>query len=181
MLTTSIKEASQHLHDCLERRTVMSVFSNQAHIDKHDYQLALVGLYGAIQPLEKYCAEHHFDELPPYVDAHHTVLLEDINILTSDLPEANDFYGQTRSLEKRLAAQYILEGSSLGAKVISSNLDRYNKNLPKMYFIQLAKNTKNRWDSFCHTVNALESINEAVVIKHVLDIYHILIQRLSRG
>jgi len=126
-----LKQNTQPLHQALER-TSMSRLLMSPTLDRATYARILYGFYGAFTSLEffltKVATLIKTDELEGLIDLRAPLALEDIRDLTGTfdaaLPLDKPFTKLDYSIPAALGVLYVLEGSKLGGKVISRQIQR---------------------------------------------------------
>lgn len=127
MLTEVLKSETKTAHTDLEGRMIPSIKSIQTH---EDYRRLLEMMYGFYQPLEEKIDAYINDEsMPGYQDRRKaSLLVEDIAALNNNVaarPEklcAN--LPEITSYAHALGAMYVLEGSTLGGKIIAGMVQK---------------------------------------------------------
>lgn len=161
MLAESLKKYTSEVHSELEQRLLAHIHAVQT---AQHYGWLLTLMYGYYAALEK-DLERFSEVLPDYRDRRKSdYILQDLNTLqysTEGLPVCRDI-PTISSLPAALGAMYVLEGSTLGGKVISKLL---KKRLPSLegstnFFEGYGEKTGDMWQKFrAHLVATVQEQN----------------------
>ncbi|MXV51103.1 hypothetical protein GS399_08985 [Pedobacter sp. HMF7647] len=151
MLSAQLKEFTETEHQSLEKALVRRI---KAIEEEEDYLLIIKNFLGYLKPIELLTDKSvDLHRMPDYPHRRKTALLEDdlaklsrgafteLTVCTK-LPEISTH-------EQCLGALYVLEGSTLGGKVISKMIvDKLGSNRGTAFFNSYGENTFHMWNSF---------------------------------
>jgi heme oxygenase len=127
MLTEVLKSETKTAHTNLEGRMIPSIKAIQTH---EDYRRLLEMMYGFYQPLEdRIDAYINDDIMPGYNERRKAALLaQDMAVLNSSVPATPERLcadlPEISSYAQALGAMYVLEGSTLGGKIIAGMVQK---------------------------------------------------------
>lgn len=162
MILQRIKEETALAHTQLEQSPLLSHFG-QKTIDRSTYLCILEKFYGFWQPIEqgldKFPLMHSY--LPDYQERKKaTLLLNDLSTLHqrsiegSEIPSCQDL-PLLENTHHAIGCLYVLEGSTLGARIISKilqdKLQVYSHN-GASYFNGYGADTGDKWKKFCQAL-----------------------------
>jgi heme oxygenase len=166
MILENIKIQTLENHKLLEKSQLMLPIMNGTLVLKN-YLRILNIFYGYFSPLERTIEK--FKDMETYLPDFHTrrksdLLLADLNLLTQlpnisvckDLP-------QISSLSQAFGCLYVMEGSTLGGRVISGIVnDRLNINASTgaSFFNGYGADTGNKWKKFQEALSAYSNDNQ---------------------
>ena len=149
MLLEQIRQATAANHEKLENQLIPFLHSMQA---KDEYSLLLQSFYGYIYPVQ--------EKINTYIDA---TIVPDINqrrnaaLISNDLAGLGTGFTQTKSPElpaidnhaAAMGALYVLEGSTLGGKMISKMItDKLGSDTSVAFFSGYGAETGPMWKKF---------------------------------
>lgn len=149
MLADELKEQTRDVHAALEKKLLTHI---QVVTDHGRYQALLALMYGYYAALENQL-ERFQDSLPDYKQRRRSeAILTDLEKLgypTQSLPICDDV-PSIDSLPSAFGAMYVLEGSTLGGKIISKMLLRQVPTLESSisFFRGYADDTITMWQKF---------------------------------
>ena len=164
MFTDDLKEATLSNHQQTEKQLILRIKAMRA---KEDYVALLQMFYsyfgGLEQQINAFVDEHN---LPDYNQRRKTgAIVADIKALAGSVPAlANDNeLPQIDSLPKAFGALYVIEGSTLGGKIIAGMMRQhftFNGNEGLSFFSGYGDSTDDRWASFKTELNVVASTSE---------------------
>jgi heme oxygenase len=181
MLSKELKEATKVNHQLLEKQLIGIIRSIHS---KQDYAKLLVCFFGFIAGLEIDITAHlDVSVLPDYANRRKSAAIaNDLQLLgvalppmpdTIALPQFNDHY-------QALGALYVLEGSTLGGKIICKMILQ-QLNLADMseltFFYGYGGETDSMWQRFKDTLDNAQNENEKdTIIQSANDTFVLLKQ-----
>jgi heme oxygenase len=154
MLIEQIRSASLTEHEKLEK-TLFPYLTNLK--TKRDYRRLLHAFYGYVMPVQELISQHVNEEMMPDISQRRNaaLLLQDLVALEdterprlcTDLPKIN-------SHEAAMGALYVLEGSTLGGKIIAGMIAEKLGSTEALHFFRgYGEHTGKMWRNF---LNILE-------------------------
>ena len=149
MLIDLLRQETTGAHQELD--AFMSAFL-QKMTDRESYSALLAAFYGFIQPLKKLIDAHIDQKLIPEFEARRGAgqLLVDLRSLgMEELPQLSGDLPRISSHESALGALYVLEGSTLGGKIISKRLkEGLGDDIPTNFYSSYGPETGRMWKEF---------------------------------
>lgn len=165
-----IRKKTQPLHHALESKQLFYCFSNSNKLTPKNYKLALCALYGILSPVEVFVGNSN----------HQQLLIEDIQSLDRNLTYIESCpYRFTDTLVSKQAANYMLQGSKLGAKIIYKMISSTDQQYPVSYFRHIKDSPNTRWQLICHDINAMSKFKINQLIVEIEKIYHVMLSWLD--
>ena len=171
MLSDRLKTATSQLHEELESK----MYSNEimaGTLTRNQYIAMLQIQYEIVAPFElKWNSQISGNEdlLNLWKNRNKSKALEaDLKSLKTTLPKINPVLFDSMNFDQLLGAAYVIEGSTLGGKIISKKLET-NKQIPGdsvSYFTLYGNTTGEKWKTFLsflnsHPLNPENTINGA--------------------
>ncbi|GGH78501.1 heme oxygenase [Filimonas zeae] len=165
MLTEVLKSETKTAHTDLEGRMIPSIKAIQT---QGDYRRLLEMMYGFYQPLEERIGAYITEQtMPGYQERRKaSLLVEDIAVLNNntlstpeklcaDLPGINNY-------AQALGAMYVLEGSTLGGKIIAGMVQKRVEEVDNalLFFNGYGEKAMDMWMAFKEQVNKTMPDNE---------------------
>lgn len=176
MLSEKLKEFTKTAHQLLEKKLITNI---KAIHTQQDYAALLSLFYSFFGGMEVGIDEHiDTTLLPDYTQRRKAAALaEDLEDLKATLPEKAS-EKDTPSISSHLQAMgalYVMEGSTLGGKIISQMIQK-KLNLPDgfalSFFNSYGENTGSMWQTFKDAINQpLSAPQEAIVIQSADDTF----------
>lgn len=157
MILQQLREQTASHHKDLEESALLRHFSDRS-ITRPLYEKILSKFYGYFSPLEKELQQ--LQQLPFYLSDYSSrrkasSLQHDLTFFGSAPPELCADLPSISSLDKAFGCLYVMEGSTLGAKVIS-NVIQYslgiNASNGGSYFHGYGVQTGEYWKNFCSSL-----------------------------
>jgi len=150
MLTETLKESTQEIHQEAEKKMIAQLKGVKT---TEDYVHLLNWLYGFYHPVEELAAPWLSGDLFPDMDKRMRAdnLLQDMAATGLPLPprEMADQLPRIDSTAKALGALYVLEGSTLGGRVIATMLGRQlGPEQRYTFFNAYGLETDSMWETF---------------------------------
>jgi heme oxygenase len=157
MFTEKIKEATLQNHQQTEKILITQMKNMRS---KQDY-LALLGDFyayfgGLEQQIERFIS---VSDLPDYHERRKTeAIANDIKALSGTIPATaqNDDLPQIDNYLKAFGALYVIEGSTLGGKIISKMVQQHlqiTENAGLSFFNSYGEDTMQMWERFKDVLN----------------------------
>jgi len=164
---SNVKNCTSSLHQELESLLIPEM---QAIRSADDYARILQWFYGFISPLEIGIEQHIKSEILPDIAERKKshLILQDLVALGSsitDIPINNDL-PDIQHQEQAIGAMYVLEGSTLGGKVIANMLTKNAAGFKfsTHYFTAYGKETGSKWRIFLDLMNQYQSTEQVETI-----------------
>ena len=165
MIIERIREATADSHKQLEEK--LFPFINNINSNK-DYGKLLNAFYGYIFPVQEMIAAHIDRTIVPDMEQRRnaaritedlfSISVEPHHQFATDLPLINDH-------ASALGALYVLEGSTLGGKIISKTIsERLGKNEGLSFFRGYGAETGSMWKKFTQYLEHDQHIEECEII-----------------
>jgi len=162
-----VKKETAILHQALENHLIPHL---QAIQSNQDYAQVLSWFFGFNLPVEQSIRQYvTAEQLPDIEDRGKAWLakedIESLSFATSNLKICKDL-PRIGSVEEAMGALYVLEGSTLGGKIIAKMLEKKNPEFRNSlrFFTGYGKETGSRWTYFLHHLNMFDSDGQVRII-----------------
>lgn len=178
MFIAELRTATMSAHQSLDKMLIPHIKGMQT---PQQYADLLRCFYGYFTPVEEKLAAYLSDERVPAFTERRKA-----NVISNELHEMGEAPAEEKatetpnidSISKAFGAMYVLEGSTLGgkiiAKIIGSNLDKDPSTL--RFFNYYGDNTDAMWQSFSDALNGYaETLDEAgkqEMVQAAIDTFH---------
>ena len=147
MLSLQLKEKTTMVHKESEKKMIAQLKKIST---TEDYILFLNWLYGYYKPLEERLAPWVTSELIPDTEkrSHAGNILLDIQEsgISTPPPEIAEDLPRIDSFARAMGALYVLEGSTLGGRIIATMITRQLRSVKSLFFFNsYGKETENMW------------------------------------
>jgi len=154
MLTEDLKENSHAAHQASEKKMIVALKKIES---KEDYVRMLNWLYGFYAPIEARIREYLTGDVFPDMlkRSRAEYLLWDMQASGFDTlpPDTCTALPHSDSFARALGALYVLEGSTLGGRIIAGMLSRQLDSPALTFFNSYGAETGNMWQSFKDFLN----------------------------
>lgn len=167
MILKKIKEQTQNSHTSLENSALLRPISRKS-LTIHEYIDILQKFYGFFFPLERQIAGFPVKQYLPDFDERRKagLLMHDLQQLRPPLPTVPlcPNLPQVNTLEQAFGCLYVMEGSTLGGKMIYKivkellGIDQHNG---VSFFYGYGPETGNKWKDFQQAMQTVSSLHNA--------------------
>jgi heme oxygenase len=173
MLSIQLKEQTKENHQILEKKLIQKM---RAMHNKKNYLDLLTIFYSYFGGLEKLINNHLIiSKVPDYaIRRKADQLTDDIASLGGQLPAvaATQFLPKITSHEEALGALYVMEGSTLGGKIISQMISKQlGLDEALSFFKSYGENTMMMWERFQLVLNQSENFPGLAIISSANDTF----------
>lgn len=165
MLTEQLKQRTRSLHARVEKSMMLRLRNMQS---SDDYAELLRLLFGFYKPLEDQISSFLYPLLLPDMRERKKseALLHDL-FATRPIQETihlSDTVPPIASAAQAIGAAYVLEGSSLGGRIIADLLVKsLGKEIPLSFFTFYGDDMYMMWERFKHAINTIPSDTDEVI------------------
>jgi heme oxygenase len=167
LTATIVKENTSRLHMELEELLIPQLLAIQSD---GDYARILQIFYEMVYPLENLIERYLTTEMLPDIQHRRksNLILQDLARLGFDdtTLRNNDNQPVIQSREQAMGALYVLEGSTLGGKIIANMLIKKNDNFKTSlnYFTAYGTETGTKWRLFLDHLNQYQNLTQIETI-----------------
>ncbi len=176
MLSEKLKNDTKHNHQVLEKKLVAQMRSMRSVQDCGKMLSLFYGFFGGLEIM----INQHFDtfRLPDYLQRRKTAALaNDLKDLGINLPKLADNADlpHIKNHLQSLGALYVIEGSTLGGKIISKMIQQQlniGDNVGLSFFNGYGESTSLMWEIFKQCINyPMEAYQDDIVIASANDTF----------
>ena len=168
-----LKISTRDVHAQVEKELVKYI----KNIDSKDNYLSLLELfYGFYAPLNNLCLVVPMPQnVEDYTHTHHIELLkDDLTVMgTRNIENFNSNFPEIKNFYQALGALYVMKGSMLGGKIISSMIRKRVEGIEDSFFTSGGQDVQSNWSDFKTTIdNITHPQHQEAVIESAMSTFN---------